>query len=216
MSVPSSLRSVVAIDTVDLGTPDGHPHLAWLGPVRAQHLEFLHWASSTQLGPFWRTRGMTMSPDAFAREVFGDDLCQLLAFGGDHPSPVGWFTVFSADLAAGHAELAVARMPGASSLVWADGLERFLSHVFATWTIETLHVQLPEPTWSSLGAPSRGLVEEVGRRRDYYVFRGRRHDQVLGELRQEAWESSSLRRAVVARRRSLTASTNGHRRPSGP
>lgn len=149
---------------------------------------------SLTLGPRWRHRGATPSPEAFAQTLWSGVLAQYLVDVGRGGQPLGLVTAYGADLQSGTAWLAFARFPGTGHpAAFAIGARRFVDHLFATWPLRKLYAEVLAPNLAAFeGVTDRVFVAE-GCHRDHAFLDGSYVDQHLYALWREQWQAATAR-----------------------
>lgn len=160
------------------------------GPLRRLELDLT-------LGPRWRHRGSTPSPEAFAQSLWQGVLAQFLVVRPGRPAPLGLVCAYGADLQSGTAWLAAARFPTeAHPATFGLGLRRFLQYLFDTWPLRKLYAEVLAPNLAPFERGATTLFREEGRLVDHAYLDGRYVDQHLLALQREAWEQGEALRTT--------------------
>lgn len=140
------------------------------------------------LGPRWRHRGSTPSPEAFVQSLWNGALAVYLVQGGHRPDPLGLVTAYGQDLQSGFAWVAAARFdPDDHPAPFLLGLQAFTDHLFATWPLRKLYAEVLAPNLAPFASAAGSLFEEEGVLRDHAYVEGRYVDQHLLALTRERW-----------------------------
>ena len=148
--------------------------------------------SDLTLGPRWRHRGATPSPEAFAQTLWSGVLAQYLVQSDVHPQPLGLVAAYGADLQSGTAWIAFARFPvDVHPALFVLGVRRFVDHLFATWPLRKLCAEVLDPNLAQFSSVIDRLFVQEGRHRDHAFVDGTYVDQHLFSLWREHWEAAS-------------------------
>mgnify|MGYP002390836065 FL=1 len=152
------------------------------GPLRRFELDLT-------LGPRWRHRGATPSPEAFAAALWNGALAVYLVQGDHRPDPLGLVSAYGQDLQSGFAWVAAARFdPEDHPAPFLLGLRDFVDHLFATWPLRKLYAEVLAPNLEPFGSAVSLLVEQEGVLRDHAYLDGGFVDQHLLALTRRRWE----------------------------
>lgn len=174
--------------------PDGG---VWLRPIEpADYGPLRRYELSLTLGPRWRHRGTTPSPEAMVQSLWSGVLAQYLVQTSLRPEPVGLVTAYGADLQSGTVWVAGARFddqlhPSAFVL----GARRFIDHLFDTWPLRKLYAEVLEPNLAGVGRGAFDLFETEGVLREHAYVGGTYVHQHLLALRRATWETVRATRA---------------------
>jgi RimJ/RimL family protein N-acetyltransferase len=149
---------------------------------------------SDALGPRWRHRGRTPSPDEFVRSMWTGVLAQFLVI--DHASgmPVGVTSIYNADFNDGFAYFALAKFdPARPSRRLLEGAALFLDYAFANWPFRKLYAESIEENFEQFHSAVRWLFREEGRLRGHVFLEGHYTDTLVLALYRETWEKVSPR-----------------------
>ena len=138
--------------------PGGGEPEVWLRPIeRADYDPLCRYELSLTLGPRWRHRGTTPSPEALVQSLWSGVLVQYLVQTSLRPEPAGLVTCYGADLQSGTAWLAAARFDDhLHPAAFTAGASQFVDHLFATWPLRN------DPQDRTLRlAPSYPALDEV-------------------------------------------------------
>jgi RimJ/RimL family protein N-acetyltransferase len=169
--------------------------------VNPDDYRFLHAVeTSEQLGPRWRFRGTTPSPEQWAQVSWSTTLAQFMVIGRQTDAPVGIVAVHQPDFQDGHAKFSAARFdPGKPSPAMMLGLALFLDYVFGCWNFRKLYMEVPEYNYEQMASGSGSFFEVEGRLRDHYYFSGRYWDQLILAVHRHSWIDRSAAVLRVAR-----------------
>lgn len=184
------------------------PPAVHLRPVEpGDYLPLRRYELDLTLGPRWRHRGSTPSPEAFAQSLWSGVLAQYLVHLDGTPEPLGLVTAYGVDLQSGTAWLALARFPSsAHPAAFLVGARRFVDHLFATWPLRKLCAEVLAPNRAPFGALlDRWFVDE-GCHRGQAFLDGRYVDQHLVALWREQWAQAAPGWSVADR-----SEPEGHR-----
>lgn len=176
------------------------PQAVHLRPVEpGDYLPLRRYELDLTLGPRWRHRGSTPSPEAFAQSLWSGVLAQYLVHLDGTPEPLGLVTAYGVDLQSGTAWLAMARFPSsAHPAAFLVGARRFVDHLFATWPLRKLCAEVLAPNRAPFGTLlDRWFVDE-GCHRGQAFLDGRYVDQHLVALWREQWAQATRGWSVVA------------------
>jgi len=161
----------------------------YLRAVTPQDFGFLHATeTSGELGPRWRFRGATPSPEQWSHSTWGNVLAQFLVATTKDNSPVGMVAVHQANFQDGHAQLSAARFkPSDKTPSMMLGLAIFLQYVFGCWDLRKLYMEVPEYNYSQFSSGVGNFFEIEGRLRDHLYSGGRFWDQLTLAIYRDVW-----------------------------
>jgi aryl carrier-like protein len=146
------------------------------------------------LGPRWRHRGATPSPEAFVQTLWNGALAVCLVQGGHRPDPLGLVSAYGHDLQSGFAWVAAARFdPDDHPTPFLLGLQLFTDHLFATWPLRKLYAEVLAPNLAPFASAAGGLFAEEGVLRAHAYVDGGYVDQHLLALTRESWVRARAR-----------------------
>lgn len=163
----------------------------WLRPIDpADYGPLRRFELSLTLGPRWRHRGTTPSPEAQVQSLWSGVLAQYLVQTSLRPEPVGLVTAYGADLQSGTVWVAAARFDDAlHPSAFVVGARRFVDHLFDTWPLRKLYAEVLQPNLAGLGRAAFDLFEPEGRLRQHAYVSGTYVDQHLLALHRATWEA---------------------------
>ena len=163
----------------------------WLRPIEAADYGPLRrFELTVTLGPRWRHRGATPSPESFVSSLWGGVLAQFLVQAGHRPDPIGIVTSYGHDLQSGTAWVAAARFdPHDQPAPFVAGARQFLDYLFATWPFRKLYAEVLAPNLDAMGRGATDLFRTEGVLRDHAWVDGAYVDQHLLALTRADWEA---------------------------
>jgi len=169
-----------------------------LRPPSPADYEYLRMAEVLVLGPRWRHRGQTLSPEQFAREVWNGVLAQFLVTAKPDQDPVGWVQAFNADLANGHVEVALARLsPRPLSRAFVEGIVLFFSYLFDNWPLRKLYFHIAEFNLHHFENMIGRYLHLQGQLTEHLWAGGRTWDLFVFSLDRPTWADSALARRLA-------------------
>ena len=165
----------------------------FLRPVNPDDYRFLHAVeTSDQLGPRWRFRGATPSPEQWAQVNWSSSLAQFMVIGRQTDAPIGVLAVHQPDFQDAYAKISAARFePAKPSPAMMLGLAIFVDYVFECWSFRKLYMEVPEYNFQQLASGVGRFFETEGRLRDHYYFAGQYWDQVILAIYRERWREQA-------------------------
>jgi hypothetical protein len=164
-----------------------------LKPVSANDYDALRMLElGDSLGPRWRYRGSTPSPETFAQTLWASVLAQYLVCpaNGDGP-PAGVLVCYGADMQDGFAYVAAAKFDRSRpSPMVLEGCIIFLEYLFACWPFRKLYFESMEFNLVQFKSGLDRLLHEEGRLRSHSYLGGRYWDQVTMALYRDEWRES--------------------------
>jgi hypothetical protein len=143
------------------------------------------------LGPRWRFRGMTPSPEEWARLTSERQLAQFIAQRTTDNVPLGLLQLHNAGFQDGHAQLSIARLgPPGPSPELIVGLGIFLRYVFYCWDFRKLYMEVPEYNYDQISSGEGKFFSVEGRFKDHLFLGGRYWDQFILAMHRETWQRS--------------------------
>lgn len=160
-----------------------------LRPLGPGDYEFLRNAEvSEELGPRWRFRGATPSPEMYAQSLWQGVTAQFVIVEAGSPRPIGLVSLYNVEHAQETAYFAVADLRtggGATRVV--QGAVLFLSYVFQVWNLRKVYVETYEYNLRQFASLKDRLLIEEGRLRDHFFLGGRYWDLVTLALYRDDW-----------------------------
>lgn len=146
------------------------------------------------LGPRWRHRGATPSPEAFVQALWSGVLALYLVESSHRREPVGLVSAYGHDLQSGFAWLAAARFDLSDHPApFLLGLRAFVDHLFATWPLRKLYAEVLAPNLVPFASAATTLFDQEGILRDHAFVDGRHVDQHLLSLTRPRWDEERQR-----------------------
>lgn len=155
---------------------------------------------SGQLGPRWRLRGETPSPEVHSSGLWAGVLAQFLVVGRDQDSPVGVVCAYNTDQTQGYVFLAAAAFePESTGLPFLEGLILFIEYLFVVWPFRKIYIESAGFNTSQFASAATTLFVVEGELRQHEYFDGRYWDKVIWALYRDEWESKGRRFVRLAR-----------------
>lgn len=149
---------------------------------------------SDALGPRWRHRGATPSPESFAQSLWAGVLAQHLVVDRRDGRPLGLVCAYGADLQSGTALVAFTRLdPADPGPRFGEGVFLFVDHLFTTWPFRKLCGESLAGNLDPFGSAVGSLLVEEGRWRSHVLVAGQHVDVVLLALWRDTWEHERQR-----------------------
>lgn len=173
---------------------DGPPSLqgrdVFLRPVVPEDYRFLHSVElGSELGPRWRFRGATPSPEQWGQVTWSSTLAQFLVVGRQSTKPLGIAAAHQANFQDGYAYMSAAGFePSRRSPAMMIGLAIFLNYVFACWNLRKLYMEVPEYNYARFASVAERYGQLEGRLRDHLYFNGRYWDQLTLAVYRDNWQ----------------------------
>ncbi len=170
-----------------------------LRPVAPEDLRPL-WALATdpRTRQRWRWRGHTPTLEEFGRSISAGVLSQFVVVRVPRLEPIGHLTAYAADLSDGYAYVALLMAPEVQGTgMGAEAMVVFARHLFASWNLRKLYLEVPEFNLAAFASILRRLAVEEGRLRQHRFWDGRFHDQVVLAVYRERF-SEWLARSPMA------------------
>jgi RimJ/RimL family protein N-acetyltransferase len=186
----------------DLRAPSLRGPNVYLRPVTPDDYRSLHAAElSEELGPRWRFRGATPSPEQWSQATWDSTLAQFLVVDRGADRPIGIAAVHQANFRDGFAYLSAARFePSRPSPVMMLGIALFLDYVFYCWDFRKLYMEVPEYNYEQLSSIVDRFAQLEGRLQDHLYLGGRYWDQMILAIHREQWNEASEQVLRVAGR----------------
>jgi hypothetical protein len=162
-----------------------------LRPVAPEDYHSLHAVElSADLGPRWRFRGATPSPEQWSQATWSSTLAQFLVVGRRSNKPIGIVAVHQANFQDGYAYMSAAHFePSRPSPAMMIGLAIFLNYVFTCWDFRKLYMEVPEYNYDQFASVVTRYGRLEGRLRDHCYFAGRYWDQLTLAIYRDHWQS---------------------------
>lgn len=152
--------------------------------------------TSSELGPRWRYRGATPSPEQWAQGTWGGVLAQFLVLGRQEGRPVGIVSAFQPSFQDGHAHIAAAKFDlRRRSPLMMLGFAVFVQYVFACWNLRKLYMELPAYNFEQFASGEGRFFTVEGRFRDHFFLAGRYWDQLHLAIHRDQWREHGERLA---------------------
>lgn len=166
-----------------------------LRPVRQSDYSWLYEvATSPEAGVRWRYRGATPSPEGFMTSLWEGVLAQFVVESIETSEPLGLVVSYghsARGLNAYVAVLSAASAAGSGRVL--EGAFLLLDHVFSTWNLTKIYLEVPGFNLDQFGSLAElGFVEEA-RLRDHEWHDGRTWDHYTFALYRTGWEELSDR-----------------------
>jgi len=163
-----------------------------LKPVELHDHEFLRTVEGFELGPTWRNRGTSFSPESFDQAVWAGVLAQYLVMRRSDNAPVGWVRAYNANHLNGFAYIAIARVAsdGEPDLAFGEGVARFVSNLFAGMNFRRLYAEVAGYNVGKTETGLESIAETVAIIPDHLVYDGELWDERILLIDRDAWKSS--------------------------
>jgi len=161
----------------------------YLRPITPGDYGFIHMEEiSGDLGPRWRFRGATPSPEEWAQNTWSNTMVQFLVMGRKTTVPLGYVALHQVDFQDGHAHFAAARLgPDKRTPVFLLGVVLFLHYVFSCWDLRKLYMEVAEYNYSQFASGLNRFFVMEGRLRDHLYAGGRHWDQIVLAIYRDQW-----------------------------
>jgi hypothetical protein len=171
-----------------------------LRPVAPEDYHSLHAVELGEgLGPRWRFRGATPSPEQWSQVTWSSTLAQFLVVARKSSKPIGIVAVHQANFQDGYAYMSAAHFePPRPSPAMMIGLAIFLNYVFACWDFRKLYLEVPEYNYKRFATVVERYGQLEGRLRDHLYFSGRHWDQLTVAIYRDHWLSVGARAVRAA------------------
>jgi hypothetical protein len=170
-------------------TPSLTGRTVLLRPLTPGDYNFMHLAeTSSELGPRWRFRGSTPSPERWVHETWSQCLAAFLVVTRRDEVPVGYVAVHQANFQDGHAHLSATKLVKDGPVpALSLGLVLFLRYVFSCWNFRKLYMDVPEYNFEQFASGLDGVFVMEGRLRDDLYAQGRFWDQIILAIYKDRW-----------------------------
>jgi hypothetical protein len=143
---------------------------------------------SPELGPRWRFRGTTPSPQEWERQTWSNVLAQFMVIAREDTSALGLVTAYEANFQDGHAHLAAAKFdPDDRSPLMMFGIAQFIQYVFTCWNLRKLYIDVPEYNYEQFSSGEGRYFTIEGRLREHSYYDGRLWDRLILAVHREQW-----------------------------
>lgn len=154
---------------------------------------------SEQLGPRWRFRGATPSPEQWSQVTWSSTLAQFLVVARHSNKPIGIAAVHQANFQDGYAYMSAAHFePSRPSPAMMIGLAIFLNYVFSCWSFRKLYMEVPEYNYERFASVVDRYGRLEGRLRDHLHFGDRYWDQLTVAIYRDRWRSAGAKAVRAA------------------
>jgi acyl carrier protein len=160
----------------------------YLRPLTPNDYPFLQTIESIgELGPRWRHRGVTLSPEQFVAALWADVLAQFMVVTVGSNAPVGRVVLYHPNFQDRYAYFAAMRFkPSERSPLMVYGIALFLRYTFMNWEFEKLYMEVPEYNFEQFASGLGRFFEIEGRLRGHLRTGTRAWDQLILAVYREA------------------------------
>ena len=149
-------------------------------------------ANRDELGFRWAGDGILGNPEVFEVALGRSILAGFLVTSVAKGTAVGFVAAYDADLADGHAKLAmVADTRAGPAALSLHGAVLLTEYVFATWKFRKLYVEVPDGTSPVPIDVTIQFAREEGRLKKHLFYQGAHHDLVIYAIEGSDWETLS-------------------------
>ena len=153
--------------------------------------------TSSDLGPRWRFRGTTPSPERWNHETWNQCLAAFLVILRSTDAPVGFVAIHRANFQDGHAHLSATRLQSVDrSPALLLGLGLFLRYVFSCWNFRKLYMDVPEYNYDQFASGLDEFFVMEGRLNDDLYAGGRYWDQIILAIYRDEWQKGAAAKLV--------------------
>jgi RimJ/RimL family protein N-acetyltransferase len=146
---------------------------------------------SEQLGPRWRFRGSTPSPEQWTQATWSSTLAQFLAVGRPSDRPIGIVAAHQANFQDGFAYMSAARFePSRPSPAMMFAVAIFLDYVFSCWDFRKIYMEVPEYNYGQFESVIKRFAKLEGRLSNHSYFAGRYWDQMILAIHRDRWQAA--------------------------
>jgi hypothetical protein len=180
-----------------LAVPPRRGRYVYLRPIMAGDYANLQTVEmGDELGPRWRLRGATPSPEVWSQSLWQASLVQFLIVRRRDDVTLGMVGAYRANFQHRHAYLAATYFAGTgrSPLVMI-GIGMFVRYVFACWDFHKLYMEVPEYNYPQFASGAGKVFEVEGRLRDHSFHGNRRWDEYLLAIYRDRWQARDRERA---------------------
>lgn len=137
----------------------------------------------------YRYRGATPGPARFHADLWTGVLTQYVICRANEPTtPVGLASAFAPNLHDGHVHLGAFIDERVRRQAWpAEAFGLFVEHLFRSFDLRKLYLQVNEHNLRPLGSLTRDLLVEEARLREHDFFDGEWSDSVVFALWRDDW-----------------------------
>lgn len=128
----------------------------------------------------WRYRGAPPPFERFTADLWKQVLVQYVARRAEDNEPVGLVVAYGANVSLRHAYLGAVFQPRcAGTGLAAQIVALFARHLFHTFPLRKLYLEVPGFNWPQLRSGEKGLFQVEGVLRDHHYYAGRYWDQFI-------------------------------------
>lgn len=168
-----------------------HVYLRAITPADYSHL---HQAETSEtIGPAWRFRGATPSPEQWAQTTWAGTVARFLVISRLTNAPVGVVAAHQASFQDGHAHISGARFEDSRSPLMVLGMVLFVDYVFTCWNFRKLYMEVPEYNFPQIASGLDRVFQLEGRLKDHTFLAGRHWDHLYLALYRESWAAATDR-----------------------
>ena len=136
----------------------------------------------------YRYRGVTPGPARFHTDLWTGVLTQYVICRISDPTPVGLASAFAPNLHDGHVHLGAFVDESLRRRFWpAEAFGLFVEHLFATFDLRKLYLQVNEHNMRPLGSLTGDLLVEEARLLEHDYLDGQWSDSVVYALWRDRW-----------------------------
>jgi len=167
----------------------------YLRPVYPDDYRYLYsLATSERVGYRWRERGMTPSPEDFARALWDRVLAQFIIVTKSDDRPIGLVICSAANFRNGFAYISLVLDPSVWRSGWPlEGILLFLNYIFMNWNFRKLYLEAPEFTYKDFRSGEGRLFIEEGVLREHEYYDDRYWDMHVLAVPRSLWLEHGLR-----------------------
>lgn len=163
-----------------------------LRAVRRQDYDTLHAREmESDVGPRWRFRGATPTPEWWSRTALSGVLAQFFVVSAKRDAPIGLVLVHDPAFQDGFASVSALRFdsaerPGGSPTMLL-GVALLIRYAFACWNFRKLYMDVAEYNYGQFASGVGKYFVMEGRRRAHYFAGGRYWDEIQLAIYREEW-----------------------------
>jgi hypothetical protein len=171
-----------------------------LRPVTPEDYHSLHGVElGPDLGPRWRFRGATPSPEQWSQVTWSSTLAQFLVVSRQSNKPIGITAVHQANFQDGYAYMSAASFePSRPSPAMMIGLAIFLNYVFTCWNFRKLYMEVPEYNFGQFSSVVTRYGQVEARLREHLYFDGTYWDQLTLAIYRDRWRTAGAKAVRAA------------------
>jgi RimJ/RimL family protein N-acetyltransferase len=193
--------AAVSVATMEVGSPvtdrarrfsvpsiEGrHVFLRAVGPEDYPFMRLIE--TSSELGPRWRLRGSTPSPEEWAQSAWNGVLAQFLVISRKRNDAIGVVSVYEPSFQDGYARIAAARFDSTQrSPLMMLGFGLFIDYVFKCWNFRKLYAEVPEYNYPQFASGHERFFVIEGRLREHFYLAGELWDRLVLAVYRDSWE----------------------------